>query len=191
MTQSSMYNQILTTLLAALIASAFPASGGVPVGAAGSGFETLGDPPLMTNTLNIDASAAGAAMNLIKGDTVTSMAQIGVTATGHWKLTVEDLNSGSNKSKMRKYNNGYITPEVALTERVAVLVNNVGYNGASGVNFDTLTDVTDLSTAVDIVVENGDYNGLIDLMYSQEAVGDDKQGFYRIDLRYTLSDVET
>ena len=182
----------IATLVILLIvpSSAQSSESGVPVGMAGSGYGTLGEGPLAPgNGLSINVYPSGASMFLIVDQDVTAMDEIDITASGSWILMVEDMNTGNNKSKMRKYaEGGYVTPEASLTNKFKVLVDNIGNNGASGSIFNTLTDATDLSNPVNIVQHDGSFtNKIIDLMYSQKAHSDDVAGRYRISLQFTLS----
>lgn len=177
--------------MVALIAASATASSGVPIGGTGGGSVILEYQPMDNNDLNINTNSASGTIVLIQGYIATVMAKLDVTASGNWKINVQDLNSGDNKGKMRKYDDGYVTPEEPLSGYFGVLVDDVGENGESGEIFDTLIDATDLSATngVDIVLHNGDIGTkTIDLMYSQSH-STEGLGLYRIDLRYTLSAV--
>jgi hypothetical protein len=184
---------MFTGALFVLIALSVPDEG-TPIGASGIGDLPIGNAEDMS--LSIEASPKGAAMNLVLGTMATSEDSMKITGDGSWKLAVADSNAHtSNKvGKIRKgswsgepigwiYNN----PNIALTKNFAVLVRGIGNNGQSGEKFNTLTDATDLSSPVNIVIDDSTGSITIDLKYSQEVVDGDAEGDYRIDLTYSLS----
>lgn len=190
--RNSRQNLVFVAVLAVMItfsASMTSSAEAVPPGSAADGYLSLGELEINADpTINTDP--AGAEMVLVRGSTRTADDSIEITADSSWKLTVEDANIATSNydGKMRKgswsgetwnYDNN---PETALDKNFAVLVSGIGGN-----NFDTMTDAYDISSPIDIVID--DTTGIItvQLCYSQEAIQGDAAGNYRIELKYTLS----
>lgn len=170
-----------------ITATALAQSSGVSVGEAGVGSEILGPQPMDNGpTLNIEL--AGAEMVLLRGSIATADAQLGISSDGAWTLTVEDANGFEGKMRKGSWSG---TPPVwsydanpSLTNKFAILVDTED-NRQRG--FDTLTDVYDISTSVQIAAESTPGSMTLDLEYSQDVDSEDVDGLYRIDLTYTLS----
>jgi hypothetical protein len=174
-------------VLIAVAASIAASAEGVPPGSSGGGALALGGEWSPQDELSIDVGPAGATLALLQDQNVNSDTSITISAPGGWTLIVEDLNAGSNEGKMRKYQGAYVTPEVALSEQFAILVEGIGDNDGLPETI-TLTDAYDISPSPAIVESTASSSSLsVDLRYSQKAVGSDSGGYYRIDLRYTLS----
>lgn len=188
----------ITAILALFVAIAVGTTAsaeGVPPGSSGGGFLPLGD-EWKTQTLSIESGPNGAEMVfLVRGSTAVSLDSTTVSSTDPWTLTVEDAGGWQNKGYMRRGDIGgegwtyWLDDDYPLNNQFGVLVEGIGDNGnlPEGI---TLTNANSLSSPATIVESDKASNSLdIDLQYSQQVVQGDEIGYYRIDLKYTLSSV--